>query len=325
MPDTTLNTIAIALIASSVAVIAVVGVLTAVRRPGAVRPEQRRKQLDRLSTAAQEAGRDERIVIDWIKYRDLSKAEIRHALGRSGWHYDSQDIRSEGWLLSFARQPRRAGQEFAATDPRQRLADELANAEPGADGQYVLNTTRFLDLQLDEIARAARVSGWEVEGLAPETPRSTMVLRRPGSSPVGHWHGPFLGDSVPDELRRNPAVLERAREIERVRGFDPLSERELNQARERHKHWARKFNRQVACCFATSILGLIVLGATFGSFEPADGQVFYVMLAIAIVLLLLALLAATRAVLIRRQRKAEIGDVLDAYEQLRRMHKEEKA
>jgi hypothetical protein len=287
--------------------------------PRGVLRRRRERQLVELEQV-RAANRGREFEIDWIKYKEIPKSELLDVLGKHGWHYVGEQVGGKSWLLRFSLEPATTSEEPTATrrpDSRKRLAEELKAAQPGVDGTYLLDSSQYLDLPMDEIGRAVHSAGWKVVRLSPESPRSAVVLTRPGTTTVDFLDGPFAGTSTPAELRQNPRVLARAAEIEREKGFDPLSETELNRARERHKHWVKPFNRQVLLAFLYGFVGLFMLAGTLAS---AEGNTYRVLLAVSLIVLALFAIAALKARLIRKKRRAEIGDILDAYEELRRLH-----
>jgi hypothetical protein len=279
--------------------------------PDVVRRRRRQRQLAELEQVRADTG--SRLEIDWLRYKELPKQELLERLGKYGWHHAGDQVGKNSWLLCFSRDPATPERP----DPRQRLGDELARAQPDADGSYRLDSSQCAELQMNEVVRAAQSAGWEVERLSAESPRGGVVLTRPGGVRVDSTDGPFVGTSTPAEMRGNPAVLARAREVERDKGFDPLSETQLNRARERHRHWAKQFNRQVLLAFLYGFAGVFML---VGTVLSAGSGNFYLLLAISVIVLALCGIAITKATVIRKRRRAEVGDVPDAYEQLRRLH-----
>lgn len=133
-------------------------------------------------------------------------------------------------------------------------------------------------------------------------------------------HGPFLNGESPQTLRTDPAVVERAREIERSQGFDPLSEYRLDRARERHAFWGKKFNRQVALAFLYGVVAFILLGVTVAGGVP-DGTPAWFAPAITAVVLALFGIAIVTARRIRKHRAAEIGAFIAASQELNEIHR----
>lgn len=134
----------------------------------------------------------------------------------------------------------------------------------------------------------------------------------------------FPDGDTPEELRMNPAVVKRAAEIKRTRGFDPLAEDTINQARWRYIQWSKLFNRQVVLAVLCGILGgfmtLHHLVGIMGQ-RPADGENFWMLLGITGVMLLLCSLSARKAHTIRHQLHADLAPFLDAYRELDQLNK----
>ncbi|RCW43120.1 hypothetical protein DFQ14_1077 [Halopolyspora algeriensis] len=285
--------------------------------PRSIRNRRRKRQLLQLEKAqVEDRYRWGDFHIDWVHYRELSKSEIIDVLGKLGWAFRGEDLQDRGWFLCFVRSPAEAPGQVREASSGQRLTDELKTAEPDVRGQYRLDTSQYGDLSRADIRAAAEAVGWAITGTDPASAGNMLLLSRPGDVVLDNDDGSFVQGATPTELRQDPVVAARAEEIKRDNGTDPLSPTQLNWARERHKYWAKRFNRQVALAFFYGIFGTIILFGTLGSFEPGDGSRFYVMLAIAVVMLSLLGVAMFRAVLVRRKRRAEIGDFLDAYGEL---------
>ncbi|WP_034267489.1 hypothetical protein [Haloechinothrix halophila] len=151
--------------------------------------------------------------------------------------------------------------------------------------------------------------------------RNELTLARPGTTTAELNHGPFLEGESPDTLRSDPAVVERAREIERAKGFDPLSETTLNHARERNKYRSKSFNRQGLLATFYAIVGFLALGISIGS-VPDGFPNRWIAFAISGIILALCALAITKARIIRKKRKSEIGDVIAAYQELQQLYRQ---
>ncbi|WP_116050381.1 hypothetical protein [Amycolatopsis palatopharyngis] len=310
MSDELLNTITIWIFVPSMTVIVLVQLSLIIGPTRGHRRRRRVRQLERLEQVrAAHQGQD--LEIDWIDYKEIPKSEILDVLGKHGWQFVDEQIGGQSWLLRFSLQP--ASRRMP--DSRKRLHEELAAAKPDVEGRYHLDTNEYLDVPMAEIGRAIRSAGWNVEHLSPESPRSAAVITRPGTVTTSYSGGPFAGTSTPDELREDPVVAARAAEIEREKGFDPLSQVALNRARERHNHWAKKFGRQVRLASFYWLVGPILLLATLATQRPGKDE-FLVMLVISLIPIVLGGIATFKAVRIRRARKAEIGDVLAAYTEL---------
>ncbi|GAA4857904.1 hypothetical protein GCM10023222_05880 [Saccharopolyspora cebuensis] len=210
-----------------------------------------------------------------MRYREVPKNEVISTLGGHGWHFRGEELGDRAWTLRFVLAPAHAGEAVREGASRHRIAAELGGAEPDERGRYRLDLSQYADLDPAEVRAAADVAGWSITGSDPASAGNVLLLSRSGG---------------------------RARVV----GSD-----RLDWARGRHEHWTKQFNRQVVLAFAYGIVGLLVLFATLGSFDPGDGSRFYVMLAIAIVLLCLLAVAVLKAMGVRRKRHAEIGGLLD--------------
>lgn len=320
MSEELANTIGLWLLLPSLAVLILQQVALVVGVPAGVRRRRRERQLAELEQ--RQADGERTLEIDWLRYKEIPKPELLERLGKHGWHHLGDQFEENAWLLRFSLDPVTDPWPEARMPPdaHTRLAEELAQAEPRADGTYLLDSSQYADLELAEIHRAAQSAGWQVERLTRESSRRVLVLTRPGSTPVDFADGPFMGSSTPAELRENPAVRARAREIKQEKGFDPLADSVLDRARQRHKHWAKQFNRQVRLAFLYGFIGLFLIGGTIMS---AGGGSFYLLLGISLIVLALFGITVLKATLIRKRRHGEIGDILEAYEQLQRIPEQE--
>lgn len=317
MSEELANAIALWILLPSLALTVLVVGATALGTRRGVRARRREEQIARLDQAAAERrGRQQNFEIDWVRYREIPKAEIITMLGKHGWSYRGEELGDKAWVLRFDLVPAEAHGNVRETTSQHRIATELQAAEPDVRGQYRLDTSQYGDLSQAEIRTAVEAAGWSVTGTDPASAGGVLLLSRLGVTTLTNGDGPFVEGVAPAELRGDPAAVARAEEIKREKNFDPLSPEQLNWARERHKHWAKRVNRQVGLAFFYGIFGLIILFGTLGSFEPGDGSRFYVMLAIAVVLLLLFGVAVLKAVLVRRKRRVELGEFLDAYGEL---------
>ncbi|SFP77109.1 hypothetical protein SAMN05421810_103362 [Amycolatopsis arida] len=276
-------------------------------------PQRRRRKqlagLERVRVAAR--GRD--LEIDWMRFKELSDGELRAALGKHGWRYVGEELGRKQWLLRFTYAPADA----VGSDAHLRLREELAGATLGVDGTYLLDTERYADLELPEIKQAVNSAGWLVAGLEDGGSRPRLRLTRQGTTVLRGPGISFVQGDSPARLRKVPAVVARAAEIQRERGFDPLSSAEWNRVRERHRFWEKRFNRQVLLATFYTIVGGVLLAAFFATRKAEwDEGSTYVILGIPVVLLLLAGLASYKATRIRRRRQADIGDFLAAYQEL---------
>lgn len=322
MSEELANTIGLWLLLPSLAVLLLQQVVLVIGVPVGVRRRRREQQLAELER--KQAGGERTLEIDWLRYKELSKPELLERLGKHGWHHLGDRLEKNSWLLRFSLDPVPDPwpEERTPSDSHTRLTEELAQAEPRADGTYLLDSSQYADLELAEMRRAAQSAGWQVERSTMESSRRVLVLSRPGSTPVGFADGPFPGSSTPVDLRENPKVQARAREIEQEKGFDPLSNSVLDRARQRHKHWAKQFNRQVRLALLYGCIGLFM---TVGTVASAGGRSFFLLLGVSLIVLALCGIAVIKATVIRKRRHREIGDILEAYEQLQRIPQQEDA
>lgn len=298
---------------------ALVIVALRIREPGQSSPRAQRTQLGALERLI--AGVDDRALrVDWMRYKAVPKPALVEVANKYGWHLLGDDTAGRSWLLHFNRDPHASVTHARENEPHQRLAVELAAATPDAAGRYTLDRTRYVNVPLADLTSAATATNWQVV----DTGLDTVVLARPGTTTASFQHGPFLDGASPETLRTSPAVAERAREIQRTRGFDPLSAPNLNRARERHTFWGKQFGRQVRLAFFYGFVGLLMLGITFGGSVP-DGNPSWITLAITLIVVALFAVAVVKARRIRKLRSAEIGDFLTAYEELNTLYQRERS
>ncbi len=313
MTDETLNTASIVLIIWSVLVIFWLKIGTGNTSNLRSRVKQLKALEQMLPSATGQVLR-----IDWMRYKAVPKERIVKVANTHGWHHVGDEVKGCSWFLNFDKNPHAAVRSAQENDPYKRLRAELAAATPDVKGRYVLDTSKYGQLGAAAINETAISAGWQA---VSDDVRNELVLARPGTTTAEFDHGPFLDGEPPDTLRSDPVVLERAREIERVKGFDPLAERELNRARECHKHWSKPFARQVRLAFFYAVVGLFMLGITFSGAIPDDHPTWAVPAITAIVLALCAI-AITKAWIIRKKRKSEIGDVIAAYQELQQLYRQ---
>ncbi|WP_019813534.1 hypothetical protein [Saccharomonospora saliphila] len=309
MTEELADTIALWLLLPSLAVILVIIFARVLDAPTEVKQRRRNKDLTTLRELAGSPGPT--LEFDWLRCKDIAFAELRRELGRKGWHFVDEELTSTGWLLRFSREK---GEPVKHTDSGQQLRRELAEAKLNADGFYPLDTNRYADLTSAAIARIVRDTGWQEAGYSQIRRGEVVRLTRPGTTIVSPAQEQFGNASDPGELRTDPTVKARAAEIEREHGFDPLSPHVLNQAREQHRLWGKRFNRQVGLAFLFGFVGLFVLTGTLYS---TDSENFGTLLGVSAVLLALFGVSVLKAVLIRKRRNRDIGAVLDAYAELR--------
>lgn len=201
-----------------------------------------------------------------------------------------------------------------------RLRGELRTSSPNSHGVYLLDMSQYQELPFEEVGQILHQEGWRPTHHSTQPMRTEIALTRLGETGLSPHDRTFVQGDGPDQLRADPQVAARAMEIQHERGFDPLSERELDRVRERHRYWQKKFNRQVALASLYTIVGGILLGAFLTSDEPDwESGSAYVLLAIPVILLLLAGVSIYKSVRIRHARRTEIGSFLDAYEELNRL------
>lgn len=202
----------------------------------------------------------------------------------------------------------------------ERLRAELRESSPNAHGIYLLDLSQYQALSFGEIRQILNREGWQPSENRTESSRVEVALTRLGDTGVPNHDRTFVQGGGPEVLSENPRVAARAEEIRHERGFDPLSGRELNRARERHQYWRKKFNRKVALASLYTIVGGILLGAFFASDEPDwESGSAPVLLAIPVILLLLAGVSIYKSVRVWKARNAEIGEFLSAYGELTRL------
>lgn len=316
MTDETLNTASIVLIIWSVLVV----LWLAVGTGNTSNLRSRAKQLKAFehmlpSTTGQV------LRIDWMRYKAVPKERIVKAANKHGWHHVGDEVRGRSWFLNFDKNPHAAILSAQENDPYKQLRAELAAATPDVKGRYTLDTSKYGQLGAAAINEAAILAGWHA---VSDDVRNELILARPGTTTAELNHGPFLEGEAPDTLRSDPTVVERAREIERVKGFDPLSEHELNRARERNEHWSKPFARQVKLAFFYAVVGLSMLGITLSGAIPDDHPATWAVPAMTAIVLALCAIAITKARIIRKKRKSEIGDAIAAYQELQQLYRQQR-
>ncbi|MEY7970457.1 hypothetical protein AB8O38_00495 [Saccharomonospora xinjiangensis] len=316
MTEETANTIALWLLLPSMAVVIVIVGVRAWGVPFGVRQRRRAEQLKTLRELARTPGST--LEFDWQCCRNIAFAELRRELGRRGWRFVDEEVTPTAWLLRFSNE---VGEPVDNTKSRQALRAELSTATLNADGFYLLDTSRYGDLTSGEIARIVHDSGWRKSGKAPIVRGEVARVTQSGTTIVSTAQDPFAGASVPDELRTDPEVLARAAEIAREKGFDPLAPQVLEHARDKHRAWGKRFNRQAALAFLYGFVGVFLFA---GSVVTAEGERFYLLLTVSLVVLALFVLTVVKASTIRRKWREEIGPILDAYEELRALARREK-
>ncbi|WP_019808672.1 hypothetical protein [Saccharomonospora halophila] len=308
MTEELANTIALWLLLPSMGVIFVIVFARMFGTPTEVRQRRRTEQLKILRELARSSGPT--LEFDWLRCKDVSFAELRRELGRKGWRFVDEEITSTGWLLYFSREE---GRPEKQTDSGQQLRRELREATVNADGFYPLDTGRYADLSNGVIAEIVRGTGWKEAGHSQIRQGEVVRLTRPGTTVVSPAQESFADASHPDEFRNTPAVRARAAEIERVQGFDPLSPQVLNRAREQHRTWGTRFNRQGRLAMLYGFVGLFMLLGTLASTEHEN---FAMVLGVTAVVWLLFGVSVVKAALTRERRNRDVRPVLDAYAEL---------
>lgn len=309
----TLNIIGIVLFASSLLVLVAFRVRP--ERPSqTTRAKHRRDVQQRVSNAT-----GQQLRIDWMRYRGVPRERIVALTNKHGWHYVGDEISGRSWFLDFNKDPHAAVRSAQENDPSKRLASELAAATPDAKGRYVLDTSKYAELSSTTIEQIVTSAGWQT---VRTSHNDMQVLARPGTTTAEFEAGPFLDGESPETLRSDAAVLDRAREIERVKGFDPLSEHELNRAQKRNEYWSKPFSRQVRLAFFYAVIGLSMLGITLSGGIPDDHPAKWVMPAMTVVVFALLAIAVAKARLVRKKRSSEIGDVIAAYQELQKIYRQ---
>ncbi|MBQ0926550.1 hypothetical protein [Saccharopolyspora endophytica] len=153
-------------------------------------------------------------------------------------------------------------------------------------GCYHLDTSQYAVLSLTDIGMAVNAAGLTVVRTIPNSAGRMLVLAHPRTTTLSPSDGPFAPKSG-------------------------LSPQELNWARERHKVWAKKFNRQFGLTLLYGVVDVIILLGALNSFEPADGARYYASLGIAMIMLVLFGIAVLKAIDARRKRWEEIGHLLE--------------
>jgi hypothetical protein len=139
MSEALANTISLWLLLPALAVLVLLLGAQVAGTPDGVRKRRRQRQLAELEQVRAAAG--SRLEIDWLRYKELPKQELLERLGKYGWHHAGHQVGESSWLLCFSRDP--ANRE--RPDCRQRLGEELATAQPDADGSYRLDSSQYAD------------------------------------------------------------------------------------------------------------------------------------------------------------------------------------
>lgn len=313
MTDEALNTASIVLIIWSVLVV----LWLAVGTGNTSNLRSRAKQLKAFEQMLLSAT-GHTLCVDWMRYKAVPKERIVTVANKHGWHHVGDEISGRSWFLNFDENPHAAVKSAQENEPHKQLRAELAAATPDVQGRYVLDTSQYGEISESTIKEAARTAGWQAIG---DDVSNELTLARPVTTTDKFSNGPFLEGESPDTLRSDPAVVERAREIERVKGFDPLSQTTLNYARERNKYWSKSFNRQGLLATFYAVVGFLMLGITIGS-VPEEHPAKWIAFAMTGIVLALCAIAITKARIIHKKRKSEFGDVIAAYQELQQLYRQ---
>lgn len=312
MTEGAINTLALWVLIPSGVLSLVLMLMVAVDAPRSVVRRRRQRQRADLEQALNEVGRGEP-TLDWMRFKDVPKQELVDMAGKRGWHYSDQEVRGNSWLLRFTKDL--AYRSNVSSDPRQRLRRELGAARSGIDGTYRLDATQYADVPRPELLRLAQESGWqEVRAVVDG------VLLRPASADAAETPESFLRGPSLEELRNNPQVAHRASVLESRLGFDPLSHATANHARGRHNHYIRLIRRNALLGVLYAMIALLGLITTFGALEPSDGANWYVSLGVTLIMIALFVVSMLKVRVFSRQRNREIGDFVEAYQQLKQVH-----
>lgn len=103
MSDATLETISIWLFAPSLAVIAAVAIVSYTKSPRRTHPGRRSKQIESLRSQLQSSTSNQAMpCINWLDYKELTKAELKDIAAEYSLQYVDQEITSAGWLVRFS-------------------------------------------------------------------------------------------------------------------------------------------------------------------------------------------------------------------------------
>ena len=103
MSDAALETLALWLIIPAVVILAALGVISYGISPRRVRTGRRDKQVLRLRSEFQGMAANQGTPeINWLDYKDLTKAELKDIAAEHSLQYMDQEITSAGWLVRFS-------------------------------------------------------------------------------------------------------------------------------------------------------------------------------------------------------------------------------
>lgn len=314
MTEEAWNIVGICLFVSSTLVIIAMRIVPGDRSSAG--KESKQLQILKRQVSAQSG---DALTLDWMRYKAVPRERIIREAAEQGWHHTGDEHAARSWLLTFDRNAHGAAHDAHENDVRRRLVADLKIGEPDATGRLVLDAARYSGISAEEIGRIATSAGWDVVG----SEQSGPVLARPGVTTSEISHGPFVDGPSPEELRSDPAVRERARELQAAHGFDPLSSFELNRARERNKHWGTLFYRQVGLAVFYGLVGLFAVGVTFGGSIPPGNPGVNIALAVTVIVFALFGIACFKAIRARKQRNREIGGFLAAYDELTALYRQQ--
>lgn len=95
--------------------------------PNRVRRRRRQRQLHQLNEA-QEQHRASKsgLEIDWVRYREIPKAELIEIVNRSGWALQEERLEERAWSLQFVYAPAEAQSSVEGSALRQRPVGDSA-------------------------------------------------------------------------------------------------------------------------------------------------------------------------------------------------------
>lgn len=286
------------------------------RREGGMRARARarRQRPELLELLSKHVG--DALELDWVHFKDIPDTTVRQLAAHYGWHYEGEEIGKKSWILRFRQKSAREGE----SNPGTRLQAELRKADPGHDGYYTLDTSEYEGLGLVEIKEFVQGAGLQVAEVDKSAGRARLRLVRGEQPNYASVDPASPSGAAPGVLRQNRRVAARAEKIRKSKGFDPLSEEELHRVRQREKYWQKKFLSQVVLASFYTIMGGVLLTFLFSGYELDWHEAHaYVLMAIPVILLLLGGIAVYKAVRARKGRRVEVGEFLDAYEELNRI------
>ncbi|SNR58898.1 hypothetical protein SAMN06265360_11151 [Haloechinothrix alba] len=305
--------------------------LGATERDGGVRARRRARtrQLESLGSVHGQA-QGSVLELDRVAYREVPRYELIELLGRQGWRYVDEHLDANVWRLRF----RRAGPAEAAVavDARTRLRDELAAARPGVNGTYWLDVNDYINVPTEEIGAYVHAAGWQVCGTAFDSPRNGMIIKpagvaavRPSDGAFVDAHGPGSGSTLAgsgdaggfEELRSYRRVADRAAELHRRLGFDPLDETNLLRVRARYLAWQKRIKilANVAAVFFLVVVTPPLAWLLYGHFDES----LHIAFAVSGVAAVPCLTSLIWCLILVKRRNDELGPAMRAYRELRNM------